>query len=74
MGAQCWKKRGSIQKGYYADITVFNPETVIDKATFVDPHQTAEGIEYVLVNGVITVDRGKHTGRRGGEVLRHGAA
>ena len=65
------KKRGSIQKGYYADITIFNPQTVIDKATFVDPHQTAEGIEYVLVNGEITVDQGKHTTKRAGKVLRH---
>jgi N-acyl-D-amino-acid deacylase len=46
---------------------------VIDKATFVDPHQTAEGIEYVLVNGIITVDQGKHTAKRAGKVLRHQA-
>ena len=67
------KERGKIIKGYIADITVFNPETVIDKATFTDPHQTAQGIEYVFVNGKMTVEKGKHTGIRAGKVLRHQA-
>lgn len=65
------KARGVIRKNYYGDITIFNPATVIDKATFVDPHQYAAGIEYVLVNGKITIDRGEHTGVRAGSVLRH---
>jgi N-acyl-D-amino-acid deacylase len=67
------KKRGSIVKGNFADITIFNPNTVIDKATFTDPHQTAQGIEYVLVNGKVIVEKGKHSGIRSGSVLRHQA-
>ena len=65
------KNRGSIVKGNFADITVFNPNTVIDKATFTDPHQIAEVIEYVLVNGKVVVNKGNHTGIRSGSVLRH---
>jgi len=64
------KQRGLLQKGYFADITVFNPETVIDRATFVEPHQFPAGIEYVLVNGILTVKNGKHTGAVAGSVLR----
>jgi N-acyl-D-amino-acid deacylase len=67
------KKRGSIVKGNFADITIFNQKTVIDKATFTEPHQTAEGIEYVLVNGKVVIDKSKHTGLRPGSVLRHEA-
>ncbi len=65
------KGRGIIEKGSFADITIFNPETVIDNATFINPHQLAGGIEYVLVNGSVTVKKGKHTGARNGIVLRH---
>jgi len=67
------KKRGSIIKGNFADITIFDPNTVIDKATFTEPHQTAKGIEYVLVNGKVIIDKGTHTGIRSGSVLRHQA-
>jgi N-acyl-D-amino-acid deacylase len=67
------KKRGSIVKGNFADITIFNPNTVIDKATFTEPHQTAQGIEYVLVNGKVVIDKGTHTGIRSGSVLRYQA-
>jgi N-acyl-D-amino-acid deacylase len=65
------RNRGLIAKDYYADIVVFNPETVIDNATFEDPHQFPTGIEYVIVNGIITVKNGKHTGAQAGAVLRH---
>jgi len=65
------KGRGVIQKGSYADISIFNPNSVVDNATFVNPHQLATGIEYVIVNGKITVKYGKHTGQRNGKVLRH---
>jgi N-acyl-D-amino-acid deacylase len=65
------KERGVLKKGFFADITLFNPETVIDKATFVDPHQTAVGIEYVFVNGQMTVEKSKHTDIRAGKILRH---
>ena len=62
--------RGLIQEGYYADITIFDASTVNDKATFQDPHQYAEGIYSVLVNGVIVVDDGAHNGNKPGRVLR----
>ncbi len=62
--------RGEIKVGNYADITIFNPDTIIDKGTFTDPVQFPEGIEYVLVNGGVTVANGKHTGNRSGVVLR----
>lgn len=61
--------RGFIAESLKADIVVFNAETIIDKATFEDPHQYPIGIEYVLVNGVITVDKGVFTEARGGRVL-----
>jgi dihydroorotase/N-acyl-D-amino-acid deacylase len=62
--------RGLIQEGYYADITIFDASTVTDKATFEDPHQYAEGIYSVLVNGVIVVENGAHNGSKPGRVLR----
>ena len=62
--------RGLIQEGYYADITIFDASTVNDKATFQDPHQYAEGIYSVLVNGVIVVENGAHNGSKPGRVLR----
>ncbi|MCK5635191.1 MAG: D-aminoacylase, partial [Anaerolineales bacterium] len=65
------RNRGLIAKDYFADIVVFNPETVIDNATFEDPHQFPTGIEYVIVNGKITVKNGKHTGTQAGAILRH---
>jgi N-acyl-D-amino-acid deacylase len=63
--------RGQIKKGYFADLTVFNPNTVVDKATFTDPHQPAKGIIYVFVNGILTVENGRHTGRYAGKILQH---
>ena len=63
-------KRGLLREGYFADITIFDPKTVIDKATFEDPHQYAVGINSVLVNGVIVVENGLHNGKRPGRVLR----
>ncbi|NLD17596.1 MAG: D-aminoacylase [Tissierellia bacterium] len=66
------KDRGAIKEGYYADITIFNPETVIDKGTYEDPVQFPEGIEYVIVNGGVTVEKGEYTGQRTGKVLRRG--
>ncbi|MBN2010633.1 D-aminoacylase [candidate division KSB1 bacterium] len=63
-------QRGHLQKDYFADVTIFNPQTVIDNATFVDPHQFASGIEYVIVNGTVTITDGKHTGKQAGTVIR----
>ena len=65
---------GLLRPGMLADITVFNSKTVIDKATYQDPHQFPEGIEYVLVNGSVTVDRGKYNGALAGKTLRRGFA
>jgi N-acyl-D-amino-acid deacylase len=64
--------RGYLKEGMKADITIFNPETVIDKSTFVDPHHYPEGIEYVIVNGQLTIQEGVLTEKRGGRVLRKG--
>ena len=63
------EKRGMIKKNYFADITIFNPETVIDKATFVAPHNYPDGIDYVIVNGKIVINRTKHTGNLPGKIL-----
>lgn len=64
------RDRGLIKEDFHADIVILDPETVVDKATFTDPHQYAEGVEHVLVNGKIVIDKGKHTGKRAGQVLR----
>lgn len=66
-----FRDRGVIREGAAADILVFDPAKVQDKATYDKPHQYSEGFDYVLVNGVIMVDGGKITDRRGGRVLRH---
>lgn len=64
--------RGKLEEGMRADVVVFDPETVQDRATFEDPHQYPEGIPWVLVNGVVAVDDGKYVGGRPGRVLRRG--
>ena len=66
--------RGRIAEGVWADVVVFDPETVHDRATFEDPHRYPDGIPYVLVNGVVVVDGGALTDARPGRVLRRGAA
>jgi dihydroorotase/N-acyl-D-amino-acid deacylase len=62
--------RGLVRPGMFADITVFNPATVLDRATFEKPHQTSVGIEYVLVNGQVVLRRGQLTSARPGRGLR----
>jgi len=64
------KQRGCLEVGYYADVVIFNPQTIIDRATFADPHQYPAGIEYVFVNGQLVIEHGQHTGRCPGEILR----
>ncbi len=64
--------RGRIAEGAHADVVIFNPATVRDTATFEQPHQYPEGISFVIVNGVVTVDSGKLTPARGGRLLRRG--
>ena len=66
------KDRGLLADGKFADIVVFDPNTVIDKATFTNPHQYPEGIDYVIVNGRIVVGGGLHSGKHPGKVLRNG--
>lgn len=66
--------RGRIAEGLVADLVVFDPETVIDQATFQDPHQYPEGIDFVVVNGVVTVDEGAYLDVRPGRVLRRDQA
>ncbi|MDP6579364.1 MAG: D-aminoacylase [Vicinamibacterales bacterium] len=61
--------RGLLREGLFADIAVFDAASVRDRATFAEPHQYAEGVEYVLVNGTLVVDGGQHTGARPGRVL-----
>jgi N-acyl-D-amino-acid deacylase len=62
--------RGQLQEGMYADIVVFDPETVRDRSTFEEPHQLSVGIRHVLVNGTRVVRDGEHTGAKPGRVVR----
>jgi N-acyl-D-aspartate/D-glutamate deacylase len=62
--------RGLLKEGYVADIVVFDPENIRDKATFSEPHQYSEGIDFVLVNGAFAVDGGQFTGTLAGKPLR----
>ena len=65
------KDRGVIKEGNWADITIFDPETIIDKATFEDPFQYSEGINYVLINGHVVLENGEYrSSLRQGKVLR----
>jgi len=62
--------RGLLVPGNFADITVFDPATVIDRATYTEPFQYNDGIEYVVVNGRIVLDHANHTGAKPGRALR----
>jgi len=66
------KDRGLLLEGWKADITCFDPATVIDKATYEQGNQAPEGIPYVIVNGQIVIDEGEHTGAHSGRALRRG--
>jgi N-acyl-D-aspartate/D-glutamate deacylase len=65
--------RGLLRPGDYADVTVFDPERVLDRSTYEEPFKYSDGIEYVLVNGKPVLERGKHTGERPGRVIRRGS-
>jgi len=65
-----FEKRGILRGGYYADIVIFDEDKVMDRASWKDPHQYPVGIEYVLVNGGIVIEKGEHTGNLPGKVLR----
>ncbi len=63
-------RRGRLAKGFYADVVVFDPATIADKATFENPHQLAVGVSHVIVNGEIVLDGGRMTDVRPGRALR----
>ena len=63
------KDRGRLGKGMWADVTIFDQDRVIDRATFEQPHQFPVGIKYVIVNGVVTIDNERHTGALAGHVI-----
>ena len=65
------RDRGLLKPGYFADVAVFNPETIVDRATFEDSHAYSEGMVHVFVNGVQVLDNGQHTGKMPGRVV-HG--
>ena len=64
------KKRGALKEGYFADLTIFNPKTIQDHATFEKPMQYATGMQHVFVNGKQVLKDGEHTGALPGKVVR----
>lgn len=66
------RDRGTLREGAFADVTIFDPETVIDKSTYTAPFAYSVGIEFVVVNGQVVLDRGKHTDAMPGRALRKG--
>jgi len=62
--------RGLIKIGFYADVTIFDPTTIIDEATYVNPTQLSKGVDYVIVNGQVEYDHGALTGAKAGRALR----
>lgn len=65
-----FRDRGMLREGFAADIVIFDPARVQDKATYPDPHQYTEGFDWVLVNGIPMIDNGKVAARAGGQVVR----
>jgi N-acyl-D-amino-acid deacylase len=61
--------RGMIREGAWADLVLFDAHTVVDKATYTDPHKYPVGIPYVIVNGIVVIDQGRHTNALPGQVL-----
>jgi N-acyl-D-amino-acid deacylase len=66
-----FRDRGLLKEGFAADIVIFDPASVSDKATFEHPHQYSAGIPYVIVNGRLVIENAKHNGERNGRVLKH---
>ena len=64
------RDRGTLTEGNWADIVIFNPETVLDNATYLNPHQFPTGIPYVIVNGTVVVKEGIQGENLPGRVLR----
>ena len=63
-------RRGRLEKGYFADVVVFDPKTITDHATYEKPHQYATGVVHVFVNGTQVLNNGEHTGAKPGRVAR----
>jgi N-acyl-D-aspartate/D-glutamate deacylase len=63
------KDRGLLRPGAWADIVVFDPEKVRDTATYLEPHQLAQGMVHILVNGELVLDGGRFTGKLPGRVV-----
>jgi N-acyl-D-aspartate/D-glutamate deacylase len=66
------RDRGLLREGCFADVVVFDPATVVDRSTYARPFEYPEGVEYVVVNGAVVLEKGKHTGARPGRALRMG--
>jgi N-acyl-D-amino-acid deacylase len=66
------RDRGQIRAGFYADIVIFDPETVGDRATFEDPHQLSVGVRDVWVNGQRVLKDAEHTGAKPGKIVSGG--
>lgn len=64
------EKRGKLNNGFFADVVVFNPDSVADLATYENPHQYSRGMVHVYVNGVQVLDRGMHTRAKPGRIIR----
>jgi N-acyl-D-amino-acid deacylase len=62
-------RRGLLREGYFADVVVFDPKTIADRATYRKPHRYAVGVRHVLVNGVPVLKDGEHTGAKPGRAL-----
>jgi len=65
------RDRGLLKPGYFADATIFDPSTIVDKATYEHPTELSQGIKYVFVNGQLEYDQGRVTGLKAGIALRH---
>ena len=63
-------RRGELQEGFYADVVVFDPDTIQDHATFIEPHQYSTGMIHVFVNGEQVIKDGDHTDATPGRVVR----
>jgi len=64
------KERGELKAGFFADIAMFNPREISDKATFDQPHRYSTGMVHVFVNGAQVLKNGEHTGAKPGQVVR----